>query len=419
MGDYRKLWTDLGVNLEKHDQLCAVLPELYGSTYLTQENRPEGMNYFNFVVSEVHGLRIQELDEHRKKGGKVVGTFCVFVPEEIIVAAKAISVGLCAGSQFWIEDGEKVLPRNMCPLIKAFMGAKIGGTCPYFQSCDMVIGETTCDGKKKAWEILDEYVPVHVMDLPQMKRDKDFKKWGEEINDLIKKVEEITGNKITVEALKEGIRVTNAKRRALKRLYDLRKYKPSPISGLDCLLITQIAFYDDPKRFTEKVHELCDELEERIKNSQESNKKRILITGTPMALPNWKLHSIIESLDAEVVVEETCTGTRYFEGEVSEEGETLEELIKNLADRYLNINCACFTPNTGRIDDIIKYTKEYEADGVIDTNLSFCHTYAAEHRDVEAKLKEENIPIMHIETDYSTEDSGQIKTRVEAFLEMI
>ncbi|AUM97022.1 TPA: 2-hydroxyacyl-CoA dehydratase [Clostridium botulinum] len=419
MGDYRKLWTDLGVDLEKHDQLCAVLPELYGSTYLTQENRPEGMNYFNFVVSEVHGLRIQELDEHRKKGGKVVGTFCVFVPEEIIVAAKALSVGLCAGSQFWIEDGEKVLPRNMCPLIKAFMGAKIGGTCPYFQSCDMVIGETTCDGKKKAWEILDEYVPVHVMDLPQMKRDKDFKKWGEEINDLIKKVEEVTGNKITVGALKEGIRVTNAKRKALKRLYDLRKYKPSPISGLDCLLITQIAFYDDPKRFTEKVHELCDELEERIKNSQESNKKRILITGTPMALPNWKLHSIIESLDAEVVVEETCTGTRYFEGEVSEEGETLEELIKNLADRYLNINCACFTPNTGRIDDIIKYTKEYEADGVIDTNLSFCHTYAVEHRDVEANLKEKNIPIMHIETDYSTEDSGQIKTRVEAFLEMI
>ncbi|ACQ53594.1 double-cubane-cluster-containing anaerobic reductase [Clostridium botulinum] len=419
MGDYRKLWTDLGVDLEKHDQLCAVLPELYGSTYLTQENRPEGMNYFNFVVSEVHGLRIQELDEHRRKGGKVVGTFCVFVPEEIIVAAKALSVGLCAGSQFWIEDGEKVLPRNMCPLIKAFMGAKIGGTCPYFQSCDMVIGETTCDGKKKAWEILDEYVPVHVMDLPQMKRDKDFKKWGEEINDLIKKVEEITGNKITAEALKEGIRVTNAKRKALKRLYDLRKYKPSPISGLDCLLITQIAFYDDPKRFTEKVHELCDELEERIKNSKESNKKRILITGTPMALPNWKLHSIIESLDAEVVVEETCTGTRYFEGGVSEEGETLEELIKNLADRYLNINCACFTPNTGRIDDIIKYTKEYEAEGVIDTNLSFCHTYAAEHRDVEARLKEKNIPIMHIETDYSTEDSGQIKTRVEAFLEMI
>ncbi|KZL89068.1 R-phenyllactate dehydratase beta subunit [Clostridium magnum DSM 2767] len=205
----------------------------------------------------------------------------------------------------------------------------------------------------------------------------------------------------------------------MKRLYDLRKYKPSPISGLDALLISQIAFYDDPHRFVEKLNELCDELDERVKNSKENGKKRLIITGTPMAVPNWKLHSIIESLNAEVVVEETCTGTRYFENEVCEEGETLEDLIKNLADRYLKINCACFTPNTGRIDDIIRYSKEYNVDGVIDFNLSFCNTYAVEHGSVEKALKEKNIPIMHIETDYSTEDSGQIKTRVEAFLEMI
>lgn len=419
MGDYRKLWTELGMDLEKHDKLCAVLPELYGATYLNQENRPEGMNYFNFVIAEVHGLRIQELDEHRKKGGKVVGTFCVFVPDEVILAAKAVGIGLCAGSQFWIEDGEKVLPRNMCPLIKAFMGAKIGGTCPYFQSCDMVIGETTCDGKKKAWEILNEHVPVHVMDLPQMKRAKDYSKWAEEIKDTIVKIEELTRNKVTVESLREGIKIANAKRKALKRLYDLRKHKPSPISGLDALLISQIAFYDDPHRFVEKLNELCDELDERVKNLKDNGKKRLMITGTPMAVPNWKLHSIIESLNAEVIVEETCTGTRYFENEVSEEGETLDELIKNLADRYLKINCACFTPNTGRTDDIIRYSKEYNIDGVIDFNLSFCHTYAVEHNAVEKALKEKNIPVMHIETDYSAEDSGQIKTRVEAFLEMI
>jgi benzoyl-CoA reductase/2-hydroxyglutaryl-CoA dehydratase subunit BcrC/BadD/HgdB len=419
MGDYRKLWSDLGMDLEKHDKLCAVLPELYSSVYLTQENRPEGMNYFNFVVAEVHGLRIQELDNHKKDGGKVVGTFCVFVPDEIILAAKAISVGLCAGSQFWIEDGEKVMPRNLCPLIKAFMGAKIGGTCPYFNSCDIVIGETTCDGKKKAWEILDEYVPVHVMDLPQMKRAKDYKMWEEEIKLFIEKIEEITGNKVTVESLKEGIRIANAKRRALKRLYDLRKLKPSPISGLDALLISQIAFYDNPLRFTEMLNALCDELDERVKTMQPDTRKRIMITGTPMAVPNWKLHSIIEGLDAQIVVEETCTGTRYFENEVSEEGDTLEDLIKNLADRYLKINCACFTPNDGRVEDIIRYASEYSVDGVIDSNLSFCNTYAVEHGGVDKALKEKDIPVMHIETDYSSEDSGQIKTRVEAFLEMI
>lgn len=419
MGDYRKLWSDLGMDLEKHDKLCAVLPELYGSVYLSQENRPEGMNYFNFVVAEVHGLRIEELDNHKKDGGKVVGTFCVFVPDEIILAAKAISVGLCAGSQFWIEDGEKVMPRNLCPLIKAFMGAKIGGTCPYFNSCDMVIGETTCDGKKKAWEILDEYVPVHVMDLPQMKRAKDYKMWEEEIKLFVEKIEELTGNKVTVESLKEGIRIANAKRKALKRLYDLRKHKPSPISGLDALLISQIAFYDNPIRFTEMLNALCDELDERVKTMEPDSRKRIMITGTPMAVPNWKLHSIIESLDAQVVVEETCTGTRYFENEVSEEGDTMEDLIKNLADRYLKVNCACFTPNEGRVEDLIRYASEYSVDGVIDSNLSFCHTYSVEHGNVEKALKEKSIPVMHIETDYSSEDSGQIKTRVEAFLEMI
>ncbi|MGV8980156.1 double-cubane-cluster-containing anaerobic reductase [Clostridium sp.] len=419
MADYRELWRSLDMDLEKHDKLCAVLPDMYGDIYLTQENRPEAMNYFNFVVAEVHGLRIQELDAHKKQGGKVLGTFCVFVPDEVIIAANAISVGLCAGSQFWVPDGEKVLPKNMCPLIKAAVGAKVGGTCPYIQSCDMVVGETTCDGKKKAWEILEEYVPVHVMDIPQMKRTKDYTMWMGEIKLFIEKVEELTGNKVTVESLKKAIETVNNKRRALKRLYDFRKFTPSPISGLDSLLISQIAFYDDPERFTAQVNILCDELEERVKTSKAEGKKRIMITGTPMALPNWKLHDIIENLSAQVVVEETCTGTKYFENEVSPEGETIEDLITNLADRYLNINCACFTPNNGRIDDLIKYAKEYNIDGVIHSNLSFCHTYAVEYKKVAEELKKAGIPVINIETDYSTEDSGQIKTRVEAFLEII
>ncbi|WBW96712.1 double-cubane-cluster-containing anaerobic reductase [Oceanirhabdus sp. W0125-5] len=419
MADYRDMWKRLNMDLERHDQLCEVLPELYSSVYLDQKDRPEGMNYFNFVISEVHGLRVQELEEARKSGKKVVGTFCVFVPDEVILALDAVGVGLCAGSQFWIESGEKVLPKNLCPLIKAFTGAMVDKTCPYFQSCDMLIGETTCDGKKKAWEILNEYKPVHVMDLPQMKRCKDHTMWNEEIQIFIDKMEELTGNKLTVENLKKAINLCNRKRRVLKRLYDLRKFKPSPISGLDSLLISQIAFYDDPERFIENVSNLCDELEERIKKQVDEGKKRIMITGTPMALPNWKMHSIIENLNAQVVVEETCTGTRYFENEVCEEGETLEELIRNLGDRYLNINCACFTPNTGRIDDLVRYAEEYDVDGVIDYGLSFCHTYSIESKSIQDALREKNIPVMRIETDYSNEDSGQIKTRIEAFLEMM
>ncbi|MDF5361724.1 2-hydroxyacyl-CoA dehydratase family protein, partial [Vibrio parahaemolyticus] len=140
---------------------------------------------------------------------------------------------------------------------------------------------------------------------------------------------------------------------------------------------------------------------------------------TPMALPNWKLHKIVENLDAEIVLEETCTGTRYFENEVSTDGNTVDDLIDNLAIRYMDINCACFTPNEGRVEDILKYADEYNVDGVIYYNLSFCHTYSIEHERVSKVLKEKNIPLLKIETDYSEEDEGQIKTRVEAFLEMI
>lgn len=422
MGDYRQMWSDLGMDLEKHDILCEVLPDAFGSVYLSQENRPEGMDYFNFVVAEIHGVRPSELIAHQQKGGKVFGTFCVYVPDEVIFAAGGIATGLCGGSQFWVPGGEKVLPANTCPLIKASVGARLDGTCPFFKIADMYIGETTCDGKKKAWEILNEHVPVHVMDLPQMKREKDIKAWEEEIKTLMHIVEEQCGNKITAEALAENIKLINDKRQALARLYNTRKNSPVPISGKDALLITQIAFYDDPARFTAQVNALCDELDNRIARGEgviPADAPRILITGTPMAIPNWKLHHVLESSGAAVVVEELCTGVRYFENPVDESGTTIDEQVGALAQRYMKTNCACFTPNTGRIDDIMRLIKEYKVDGVVDCNLQFCGIYSTESYLVDRALKEAGVPVLRIETDYSEQDFEQLRTRVQAFLEML
>ena len=191
MADYHKMWEELGMDLETHDQLCEVLPQAFGDVYLSQENRPENMDYYDFVVAEIHGVRPAELIEHQKKGGKVFGTFCVYVPDEIVFAADAIATGLCGGSQFWVPGGEKVLPNNTCPLIKASVGARLDRTCPFFRIADMYVGETTCDGKKKAWEILAGDVPIHVMDLPQMKRAKDVEAWADEIRIFKEVVEKV------------------------------------------------------------------------------------------------------------------------------------------------------------------------------------------------------------------------------------
>lgn len=423
MADRREMWTALGMDVDTHDGLCAALPVAFGDVYLSQKNRPEGMAFWDFVVSDIHGIRPAELIEAQKNGQKVFGTFCVFVPDEVVVAANGIVTGLCGGSQFWVPDGEKVLPKGTCPLVKASVGARLGKTCPFFRIADMYVGETTCDGKKKAYEILGEDVPMYVMDLPQMKRDTDLVKWKDEIAAFAKKVEEFTGNTITVEKLEEAIKLINNKRKALARIAEARKNPENfPISGTDALLVTQIAFFDDPARCAEMCNKLADELEERNRNGVsvfEKGTKRIMFTGTPMAIPNWKLHHIVETSGGAVVCEEMCTGTRYFENLVEEGLGSLDEQFMALSQRYMKNNCACFTPNTARVDDIVRLAKEYKVDGVIDVNLKFCCLYDTEGYNVERALREAGIPVLGIETDYDDGDSEQLRTRIGAFIEML
>lgn len=420
--DYHQMWAELGLDLPMHDALLEAVGGMYGGTFMTQKNRPEGMGYLDFVMSEVHGLRIKELDDFRKSGGKVVGTYCLYVPEELIRAAGAWSVGICAGAEWAYDQVEQVLPRNTCALIKSMMGFKLGKVCPYLEEADLLIGETTCDGKKKAYEELGKLQNLYVMELPQMKREKDVAFWRSELVDLIAKLEELTGKKVTVESLRASIKEVNGKRRALQRIAAARAADPAPISGLDSLLAVQVAFYDDVPRFTQSMNALADELEKRVADGVGVAPKgapRILITGTPMALPNWKLHEIVEKAGGIVVGEEMCTGSRYYEKLVDEDATTLDEMLDDIAAKYLDINCACFTPNTGRIDDVIRMAKDLGADGVIDYALSFCGTYQIESAGVAKAVQAADMPVLRIETDYSAEDVGQLSTRVEAFLEMV
>ena len=255
-----------------------------------------------------------------------------------------------------------------------------------------------------------------------MKRAKDIEKWADEIKEFKAVVEKETGNEVTAEKLAAAIKTVNEKRKALARLYDFRKNEKLPISGKDCLLISQIAFYDDPSRFAQMTNRLCDELEKRVAEGVSvfaEGTKRIMLTGTPLAIPNWKLHNIVETSGGAVVCEEMCTGTRYFERLVDETKETVDEQIAAIADRYMGINCACFTPNSARIDDIIRLAKEYKVDGVIDVNLKFCSLYDTEGYSVEKALKEAGIPVLGIETDYVDSDAEQLRTRISAFLEML
>ncbi|MFP5213359.1 MAG: double-cubane-cluster-containing anaerobic reductase, partial [Acidobacteriota bacterium] len=280
----------------------------------------------------------------------------------------------------------------------------------------------TCDGKKKAYEIFADYAPVHVMEIPQMKNACDRELWRSEVRRYKDHVEQVTGRTITAANLREAIRVVNAKRRVLQRLNRLRAASPVPISGRDVLLINQIGFYDDPVRFTENISRLCDEIEVKVNASEGvvgKDAPRLLLSGCPMAVPNWKLPYIIESSGAVVVGEESCVGTRNIRDLTDEGGETLDEMIDAIVDRYMRIDCACFTPNTERLENVVSMARDLNVNGVVHYGLSFCQPYAFEAFKIEKALKDADIPMLSIETDYSMEDVEQLKTRVEAFIEMI
>jgi benzoyl-CoA reductase/2-hydroxyglutaryl-CoA dehydratase subunit BcrC/BadD/HgdB len=417
------MWLELGLDLAAHDQLLSVLGQGCAQVFLSQQNRPQGMDYFNFVMSEVHGLRVKELVDGKKAGVKVVGSYCVFVPEEIVRAAGATLVGLCSGADFATEEVEKLLPRNTCALIKSSFGFKLGKVCPYLESADMIVGENTCDGKKKAYETLGGLIQnLYVMDLPQMKSAEGKALLKAEFIRFAKAVENLTGNTITVDSLKKGIAIANAKRAAIHRLAALRKAGPAPISGLDALLANQVFFYDDPVRFTQSVNALCDELEKRVAEGTGVTPKgtpRILLSGCPMAVPNWKLPFIIEHSGAVIVGEESCVGERGTRNLVDASADTVEGLMDALVERYFAIDCAIFTPNPDRLAHVAEMAKKYNAQGVIHYGLNFCQPYQMEAIPVVEKLAAMGIPALKIETDYSAEDAGQIKTRIEAFVEML
>ena len=357
--------------------------------------------------------RKDELYAQKNEGKKVFGLFCSFVPIELVLASDSIPVGLCGGKDTTIPAAEEDLPRNICPLIKSSYGFKKTKSCPYFEAADIVIGETTCDAKKKMFEIMEKMVPMHIMQLPHFNDEKSLNLWIDEVENFKKLVEEVSGNKITEENLKESIDKVNRMRELFYQLYDLRSNDPVPIKGSDCLKLFQFAYLLDINTTIEVLEELIEEVKERVEKKEGYTGKRILISGCPMVAGNTKIVDLIEECGGVVVGEESCTGTRQFANYV--EGYTVEDIAK----RYFKIPCALKVKNKDRIDMIKKLVKDLNVDGVVYYTLQYCHTFNVEGVIIEEELKKEGIPVIRIETDYSESDKEQLKTRLEAFIEMI
>ncbi len=350
----------------------------------------------------------------------MIGTFCTFMPQELPIAMGAATVSLCATSDETVGEAERELPRNLCPLIKSSYGFGKTDKCPYFYFSDMVIGETTCDGKKKMFELMGTYKPVHVMQLPNdPTTNESFSLWKNEIIRLKEVLESNFNTTITEEQIKEAIKLKNRERVVLKKFYGLGKLNPPAIAGSDILKVLYgSTFKFDREDTIEEVSALTDKILSDYNAGEQLEKKpRILITGCPIGGVTEKVVQAIENNGATVVFYENCMGAKAVEDLVDE---SIDDVYEALAEKYLKIGCSCMSPNNKRFELLDRAIDEYAVDAVVDVVLQACHTYAIETVSVKQFTNEKkNIPYISVETDYSTSDVGQLNTRMAAFIEML
>lgn len=361
------------------------------------------------------------IQSQREKNKHVVGIYCGYAPMELFYALDIVPAVLCAFANATIEEAESTLPANLCPLIKSSYGFILKDTCPFYSVSEAVIGETTCDGKKKMFELLAERKPLHVMDLPQLPDNEEaVSNWTAMILKLKKFLENQFNVQASDAAIENAIKENNEKNRLVKKMLSFAALDNPAMSWAEML---DIIFYATPARgneINETLKKGIEVLENRARSGYIHGKKgspRVLITGCPTAGDATKVYKIIEEAGGVIVGIDSCVGIKPFAEEVAEGTGTP---IKAIAERYLKIPCACMTPNNRRLTELDKKIAEYRPDVIIDIVLQACHGYNVESHKVGKHVESKHgKSFLKIVTDYSQGDVGQIKTRIEGLFESI
>ncbi|HPS00473.1 MAG TPA: double-cubane-cluster-containing anaerobic reductase [Candidatus Sumerlaeota bacterium] len=353
----------------------------------------------------------------KAQGKPVVGILCEFTPREVILAAGALPVCLCGGSAATIPAAESDLPANLCPLIKSTYGYHLQKSNPFLEMADLIVAETTCDGKKKMYELMAESRPMHVLELPQKPDDPSaFAHWVEQMQQLRAVLEERFKVKVTDCSLREAIRVMNRERSLRRNLAEIMKSDNPPLTGRELLdfksSISGIAA--DFEQYEKLIQGFRDSMADRSRNDR---RVRVLMTGVPMAHGAERVIEIIESHGGLVVAQENCTGLKPI---IEDVDENAADPMLALAEKYFHLPCSVMTANQGRLDLLTLLAREYRAQCVIDLVWQACLTYDVEAARIK-RLAEERlgIPYLRIETDYSPSDSARIAVRVEALFETV
>lgn len=384
-----------------------------------QSDAPGPLAWFADMVDHCY----DHAEAAKAQGRPVVGIMCEFTPREIILAAGAVPVCLCGGSAATIPDAERMLPSNLCPLIKSTFGYHLKGSNPFLKWADLVVAETTCDGKKKMFELMAETKPMHVLELPHKSESPAaFDLWVHEIRALKAALEQRFGVTITDDKLRDAIRLMNRERGLRRRIAAWMAEERPPLTGCQLLefksiisgIEADLAQYEAALRRFDDGH-----AEPGSPKAARSPVPpvRVLLTGVPQVHGAERVVELIEDCGAVIVCMENCTGLKPILDDVS-----LDEPdpVLAIAQKYYHLPCSVLTANTGRLDSLRKLAAQYRPQCVIEVVWQACLTYDVESHLVRRLAEDElRLPYLKITTDYSPSDSARIRSRLEALMETI
>jgi benzoyl-CoA reductase/2-hydroxyglutaryl-CoA dehydratase subunit BcrC/BadD/HgdB len=358
----------------------------------------------------------------KAEGRPIVGIMCEFTPREVILAAGAVPVCLCGGSAATIPAAEQFLPANVCPLIKSTFGFHVTGKNPFLNWADLVVAETTCDGKKKMFELMGASKPMYVLELPQKADDPDaLEHWTSEVRKLKEHLAQRFRASITDEKLREAIRLMNRERGLRRRLADFMAEDNPPLTGRQLLdFKSNISGIEADLQQYERAIQLFEHgpAERGARAGGAPGRPvRVLLTGVPIVHGAERVLELIEACGAVVVCMENCTGLKPILEDVDANE---PDPIRAIARKYYHLPCSVMTRNTRRFETLRALATKFRPQCVVELVWQACLTYDIESVQVRRLAEEElRLPYLKITTDYSPSDSARITARVEALLETV
>jgi benzoyl-CoA reductase/2-hydroxyglutaryl-CoA dehydratase subunit BcrC/BadD/HgdB len=361
------------------------------------------------------GCHAPALKAWKQNGGKILGFQCLYVPEEIIHAAGMLSVRLTGGlREMPLDDANAYLYHNSCSFIRTNMQLLLEG---HYNFLDGYVAGGSCDPPLRFYDAVVHYklFPfTHLITVPRRRSEWAHDLYRTEVEKFVEVLEKHFGVRVTDEALWKSIAVFEKTRQLFRKLYDLRKSDTCAITGAEVMDVYNVMFMMPREQFNALLERLVDEVGSA--KGVNDGRMRLLINGSPLNNPEFI--RAIENEGSVVVVEELCTGSRYWWKSL--EAKPGEKPLDALCRRYLdNEACARMNPSEERWEEVLQRAKEWRVDGVVSQIIRYCVSYGSDQPMLRRKLEEAGFPVLDLDVEYGQGGTGQIKTRAQAFMEML